>query len=132
MLEQILHNLRTQTFIETTDPLDTLNVIIPMIEVNGGVSDTKAYEDAALRFSINTLAAFFERDGVEKSLHMSASGFFHMIADMFYLDDGRQVALSDFMTEELRQSILREVAIFVENTRLSYGMRDDEVTCSIC
>lgn len=130
-MQDILDNIKEKLLVNSGDHIDDLNIIIPMIEKSGEAYGTDAYIEVATRAVLKTLARYFKRRGHDQTLNFTASMFFHMISDLIDLDNGELVALSDYMNEEQRMVILKEVAFFVETQRILAGLPSDQIHCEL-
>lgn len=130
-MQTILESIKDKLNGNSGDYIDDLNIIIPQIKKSGVDYGTDAYMEVATKAVLAILGRYFKRRGFEQTANFTASMFFHMIADLFYLDDDDMVALSDFMTEEQRMVILQEVAFFVETQRILAGLPEDKIHCEL-
>ena len=130
-MQNIFENISNRLNANSGNYIDDLNIIIPMLQKEGADYGTDAYIEVATKAVLNALGSYFKRRGFDQTADFTASMFFHMIADLFSLDDGDMVALSDFMTEEQRMVILTEVAFFVENQRILAGLPEDQIHCDL-
>ena len=130
-MHDILDNIKEKLLVNSGDHIDDLNIIIPMIEKSGEAYGTDAYIEVATRAVLKTLGRYFKRQGHDKTLNFTASMFFHMISDLIALDDGELVALSDYMNEDQRMVILKEVAFYVETQRILAGLPADQIHCEL-